>query len=1235
MSIQEIETSLEIFEDCKVSRELVPNAIIPLLLGLEAIDCEFNQKDVAQWAFTTIDIEFSSPPIHLCISYLTVIPVGSIGLIHTDSDMIETLSSCLKVAVKERLYPNVLPFIWINGSTNSDLVPAAERLNLSLNLLHRLMDSRRLCNDSDGHATTVLYDLWTIAISYSNSEYSHLVQSPPDALLPEDEKILKKEREMKQAASAAAALRIATRRKEAASASGTANHSSNKKDTITGGSRSTLGVGYQGIPYISPSLEASMCREDRALMQAQTAKASQSDYIRSQKARSTLPVASYKEAVLKLVKENQVVLLSGATGCGKTTQVPQFILEDAIAKGKGGHTRILCTQPRRIAAIGVAQRVAQERCEPLGVIGGCVGFQIRGEKKAHAGTNLLFSTTGVLLRRLNQSGLGHVTHIIVDEVHERNVDTDFLLAVLRRLLPQRPDVKVVLMSATMDAASFAKYFEANAVSQGDKESNSKGIVPVIEVPGFVHPVEEVYLERVLEMTGYIPKLRDSRGRDRTGGKTPTTAPLIKKVGQFENTNTDESLEDEYETRDLLSSSSSSSSEVIDSPSGLDLRCWKTHGLDFGLVASLVHHVASPSGPHSGDDGSVLVFMPGSVEIRRLQNEIERYGRTGHMQILPLHGSLSPDEQQLVFRRPPIGKRKIVLATNVAETSITIDDVTVVIDTFRVKENTFDSLNQMSKLQETWTSVAASKQRRGRAGRVRPGTCYRLIPRAMLDTLSLQTTPEIMRTPLESLCLQAKLLRMGKIVDFMSSLLDPPPIRSLQSALRNLIDIGALQLVRRDSSINELVDYELTPLGYHIALLPLDVGLAKALIFGAMLRCVDPVLTIVAALSDRSPFRPIIPSMMDEETRAAMEAARAKFTWGQSDHLAIVRAYNSWRDCSTYSAKKAFAEEHFLSNDTLRTIDETRHELAGALADMGFLRGGGRMSQGIGKLGGDGKKNSGGRGGSGSGSGRFGELSIESNFYSEQLNVIRAALVAGLYPKVVKVVAPERKYNETSAGAIAADHVAKELKFFTLQDDDSKDAGMIKYENSSSSGNGTGSKKSAQISSSVTIEKEEDEEEDEEDDEDEDDDDDLNNQVETSGPDGRLTVKSKRGFVQERIFLHPSSFCFSIGEFRCPFLVFHEKAATNKTYIRDASVTTPYAMVLFGGPLVVHHREGRVSVGNRRWVTFRAEPRVAVLAKGLRQALARLLAAKISNPQIDICSHPVIEAIAHLLKSNGQ
>jgi ATP-dependent RNA helicase DHX57 len=234
-------------------------------------------------------------------------------------------------------------------------------------------------------------------------------------------------------------------------------------------------------------------------------------------------VASFKAEVLRLVAANQVLLLSGATGCGKTTQVPQFLLEDAIASGRGGRCRILCTQPRRIAAISVAQRVASERQEPLGVAGGLVGYQIRGERRAHAGTALLFTTTGVLLRRLTHSGLGHVTHLVVDEVHERNVDTDFLLAVLRRVLPQRPDVKVVLMSATMDAAAFAAYFEgldappgparAPAPASGAQRrlapAASPAPVPVIEVPGFVHPVREVYLEEVLAMTGYVPFLRDS------------------------------------------------------------------------------------------------------------------------------------------------------------------------------------------------------------------------------------------------------------------------------------------------------------------------------------------------------------------------------------------------------------------------------------------------------------------------------------------------------------------------------------------------------------------------------------------------------------------------------------------------------------------------------------------------------------------------------------------------------
>ena len=481
-------------------------------------------------------------------------------------------------------------------------------------------------------------------------------------------------------------------------------------------------------PRPSAALSAIMSRDDLALTARSRAPPTPA-LLRMNKVRAALPVASFKASVLEALAASQVVLLSGGTGCGKTTQVPQFILEDAIARGTGGHTRIICTQPRRLAATGVAARVAAERDEPLGVAGGSVGYHIKGERRAHVGTSLLFCTTGILLRRL-AGGLGHCTHIIVDEVHERSVDTDFLLAVLRRVLAVRRDVKVLLMSATMDAGAFAAYF-------ADKD---RPAVPTLDVPGFTHPVEDVYLEQVLELTKYRPTMAKERLGE--GGE-----------------------------------------------SGPDLRSWKSHGLDYGLVAATVQLIVNggggvaaakaacevDAGLGEAADGAVLVFMPGVAEIRRLARDLER-GGLGRIHLLQLHGQLSPADQARVFERAPRGLRKVIISTNVAETSITIDDVTVVVDPFRVKEAQYDALNNVGKLVEVWTSQAASKQRRGRSGRTRPGVAYRLIPRATLETLAPNTTPEIARTPLDDVILQILALRLGPVGPFLQALLTPPPPR---------------------------------------------------------------------------------------------------------------------------------------------------------------------------------------------------------------------------------------------------------------------------------------------------------------------------------------------------------------------------------------------------------------------------------------------------------------------------
>ena len=662
------------------------------------------------------------------------------------------------------------------------------------------------------------------------------------------------------------------------------------------------------------------------------------------RARAALPAAAHAGAVLRALESSQVVLLAGDTGCGKTTQVPQFILDDAIARGCGGRTRICVTQPRRLAAIGVATRVAAERGEPLGEVGGAAGYVIRGERRAHAGTALLFSTVGVLLRRLAGSdGLGTVTHIVVDEVHERGVDTDFLLAVLRRVLPHRRDVKLLLMSATMDAAAFSSYFAPAVVG---------GVVPVVQVPGFVHPVRELYLEDIFssalltkeEAAYYLP--REVIGA--TGDADAAVAPAAVEADD------DDSALSPLQAR----SAAASAAELSLNPYAFS-RC----PLNLPLLALLLVRVCHPSRPaaRSGpadavaaspafakDNGSVLVFLPGVPEIRRLQRELERAalydgGDLSHLSVLHLHGQLSGAEQAAVFSRAPPGKRKLVLSTNVAETSLTIDDCTVVVDSLRVKESAYESASATSRLAEAWTSKASARQRRGRAGRVRPGACYRLCPRAWFGApepngrgpasiLRAAGTPEVLRSALATLVLQAKAIGLGDAPAFLASLPDPPPRRAVAAAVAQLEDMGALD-----------ARSELTPLGAHLAALPLEPRLAKALIFGCLLRCADPLLTLAAALAERSPLRPLGPRDDDAGRITAARAAALHGSGGvasHSDHLAVVRAYALWRAAGVRGgarAQRACADELGLSHDTLHAMTALRDDYASTLAERGFLR----------------------------------------------------------------------------------------------------------------------------------------------------------------------------------------------------------------------------------------------------------------------------------------------------------
>ncbi|GMF37754.1 unnamed protein product [Phytophthora fragariaefolia] len=702
-------------------------------------------------------------------------------------------------------------------------------------------------------------------------------------------------------------------------------------------------------------------RMSEKLLQLRKSKDGQLKFQQMLDARAKLPAAKEEPQVIRCVQNNQVVLICGATGCGKTTQIPQFILDEYINRGAGGECNIICTQPRRIAAIGVATRVAQERCEDIADV---VGYQIRMDAKKSSNTRLLFCTTGVLLRRLlNDRQLSGVSHVIVDEVHERNVDTDFLLSILRDLLPQRPDLRVILMSATMNSELFVKYFS----------SITRTPCPVLDIPGFTYPVECNYLEEVLGRTKYeVPKylLKDKKQ---------------KKKGS--------EGEDEDEKRKPLSEMTSEEiAERVDDSK-----------IDYDLIVHLVRYLVVEK-PQGSDGGAILVFLPGTAEIKRLI-EMLTHGNGGlasKVWALPLHGSLSGAEQAMVFKTAPAGKTKVIVSTNIAETSITINDITAVVDSGKVKEMVYDNRAKRSQLLDCWASRAASDQRKGRAGRVQAGTCYRLFSRKRFAAMDAQLSAEIHRVSLEQLCLQIKKLELGSIKGFLSRAIEPPNEDAIDAAIQELVDIAAFRSVdespkhklRGGNTNIQDEQVVLTPLGNHLAMLPLDARIGKFLVYGSILRCIEPVAIIAACISSRSPF---LMSMSDPEMRAKQDALKKELggNW-KSDHLLLWKLVERYAPLRGQKMKRGFCRDIGLSYDTMESILDLKQQYLQQLDNIGFYES---------------------------------TNADHLNENSDAPRIIKAALCAGLYANVAQVVYPEQKYFQAAHGVVEEDHNAKQIRYF--------------------------------------------------------------------------------------------------------------------------------------------------------------------------------------------------------------
>ncbi|CAD0087243.1 unnamed protein product [Aureobasidium mustum] len=615
-------------------------------------------------------------------------------------------------------------------------------------------------------------------------------------------------------------------------------------------------------------------------------------------ARQSLPAWKLRNAIVEAVTSSQVTIISGETGSGKSTQSVQFVLDDMIRQGLGEAANIICTQPRRISALGLADRVADERCVKVGEE---VGYSIRGESKQKPGTTkITFVTTGVLLRRLQTSGgkpqdvvdaLADVSHVVIDEVHERSLDTDFLMVLLRDVLQVRKDLKLILMSATLDAQIFKSYFAG--------------------------------------------KMTVSTEGDEEGGKEPSMGAALRSVGMK---------------------------------------------INYDLISDTVQTIDEQLG---SQEGGILIFLPGLAEIDRTLKTLQHLH---HIHALPLHASLQPAEQKRVFPPAPAGKRKVICATNVAETSITIEDIVAVIDSGRVKETSFDAANGMIKLEEVWASRAACKQRRGRAGRVRAGTCYKLYTKQAETTkMAERPDPEILRVPLEQLCLSVKAMGVLDVPSFLSRAITPPSTLAVSGALTTLHRMGALD------------GAELTALGRHLSSIPADLRCGKLLVYGAVFGCLDACLTIASILTARSPF--VSPPTRRDEAKAARLAFAPG---GQGDLLCDLRAFELWSakraEGVPSSSLRQWCDSNFLSTQTLFDINTNRRQYMSSLQEIGFLTSSSASS-------------------------------ADHNARNGNTALVRALVAAAFSPQVARIEFPDTKYAASVSGAVALDPEAKTIKYF--------------------------------------------------------------------------------------------------------------------------------------------------------------------------------------------------------------
>lgn len=552
-------------------------------------------------------------------------------------------------------------------------------------------------------------------------------------------------------------------------------------------------------------------------------------YFRILKTRRELPVHKQRAEFLEMYHKTQILVFVGETGSGKTTQIPQYVLYDELPHLN--KKLIACTQPRRVAAMSVAQRVADELDVKLGEE---VGYSIRFENKTGPKTMLKYMTDGQLLREsMHDHDMSRYSCIILDEAHERTLATDILMALLKQISERRKDLKIIIMSATLDAQKFQKYFN-NA--------------PLLAVPGRTHPVEIFY--------------------------TPEAE------------------------RDYV---------------------------EAAVRTVLQIHATEP-------EGDILLFLTGEEEIedacRRISLEVDemiRESDAGPMAVYPLYGTLPPQQQQRIFDKAPEplrkgGRpgRKCIVATNIAETSLTIDGIVYVVDPGFSKQKIYNPRSRVESLLVSPISKASAQQRAGRAGRTRPGKCFRLYTeKAFKKELIEQTYPEILRSNLSNTVLELKKLGVEDLVHF--DLMDPPAPETMMRALEELNYLACLD-----------DEGELTTLGSLASEFPLDPSLAVMLITSPEFYCSNEILSITSLLS--------VPQIWirPNSNRKRADEMKRQFAHPDGDHLTLLNAYHAFKGAENQGQDpKKWCHEHFLSYRHLTSADNVRKQLLNIMESHGL------------------------------------------------------------------------------------------------------------------------------------------------------------------------------------------------------------------------------------------------------------------------------------------------------------